>query len=126
MSSPTESIRAALDRVKALGAAATPGPWRAANGLGAAAVKAKDCAIYINVRKLGETDDCVARWQRDSVFNAEARTGWPLFARALEIALEIDQPAGLARDYCSGCGREYAERLLYRIARLLEEETHVG
>lgn len=56
--------------------AATPGPWRAANGKGSASVACGDCAIYVNVRTC-EVDECVARWQADARFIARARTAWP-------------------------------------------------
>lgn len=60
-------------------AAATPGPWKAVCGKGSGTVQAKDCAVYINVRRIGEEygDDTVKRWQADARLIARARTAWP-------------------------------------------------
>jgi len=65
-SMPTPKDREELRR---LAEAATPGPWRAANGKGSAVVVTDDpqhnCAIYLNVRTC-EHDETVERWQADA------------------------------------------------------------
>jgi hypothetical protein len=80
-----------LAAAKALCDRATPGPWKAANGKGAASVTSNEarCAIYINVRTC-EVDECVARWQADARFIAAARTLVPeLIHRVEKLQAEV-------------------------------------
>jgi hypothetical protein len=71
--------------------AGTPRPWRTGNGKGAAAVKAKDCAIYINVRTC-EVDECVKRWQEDARLIVAAVNALPALLEENErLAAEVER-----------------------------------
>lgn len=70
----------------------TPGPWRAANGKGAAQVISEDpqtkCAIYINVdRAHDHHPDTIKRWQRDSLAIARTRNNLRSIAEQLEACM---------------------------------------
>ena len=62
-------------KLRELAEAATPGPWRDANGNGAASVVSEHsdygCQIYLNVRTC-EIADTVNRWKADARFIAAA------------------------------------------------------
>lgn len=77
---------AELQHLRSLCERATPGPWRAIHGRGSGTVQAKDCAIYINVRRSEDEylDETVARWQRDAAFIAAARSAVPALIEECE------------------------------------------
>ncbi len=98
MKTPITLDLAALRKIERL---ATPGPWRAAPGKGAAQVVAKEGhAIYINVRTC-EHDDTVKQWQADARFIASARNAFgALLDRVEDLAAALDESERL-RDAAS-------------------------
>jgi hypothetical protein len=98
--------------------AGTPRPWRTGNGKGAAAVKAKDCAIYINVRTC-EVDECVKRWQEDArLIVAAVNSAEALLDENERLAAEVER----AERYGSERFREAMEIQIKLIAATAEVE----
>ena len=96
------------DKARQICEAATPGPWRTANGNGAASVVTEHpdyaCQIYLNVRTC-EIKDTVDRWKRDATFIASSRSLLPAALRRIE-ELEDALGSALALTYVADCSRD--------------------
>jgi len=80
-----------LDEIEARANAATHGPWGALIMHGVASVHAPSCYVYTNDPLEDTHPDTIARWGRDAIFIASARTDVPaLIARVRELEAEWD------------------------------------
>jgi hypothetical protein len=81
-----------LDEIEARANAATHGPWGALIMHGVASVHAPSCYVYTNDPLEDTHPDTIARWGRDAIFIASARTDVPaLIARVRELEAELDE-----------------------------------
>jgi len=75
-----------LDAIERRANAATHGPWGALIMHGVASVHAPSCYVYTNDPLEDTHPDTIARWGRDAIFIASARTDVPaLIARVREL-----------------------------------------
>ena len=101
-----------LDEIERRANAATHGPWGALIMHGVASVHAPSCYVYTNDPLEDTHPDTIARWGRDAIFIASARTDVPaLIARVRELEAECERMKTFAAQNFSAMIRQEAEQM---------------